>query len=67
MVNEKVDLERFASSVVRKGIILASDYGAETTKIETENLETLQHNLLTEQCIGHAATMLAKRFPGWFP
>lgn len=62
----EIYLERFASSVLRKSIILARDYGAEATKMEVEKMETLQHNLLTgwtkECCIGHAATMLAKRF-----
>ena len=66
IANEKRTLERFAHCVVRKGIILARDYGAEATKVETEHLETLEHNLVEEWaeecCKGHAAQMLAKRF-----
>lgn len=70
IANGKVYLEHLVSSVVRKGIILASDYGAEATKMEKEHLEALGPNLLPEWnkecCMGHAAQMLAKRFSELF-
>ena len=68
--NEKLYLERFTSSVVRKGATLARDYGAEATKVELELMGSMEHNLVQEWskecCMGHAAQMLAKRFSELF-